>query len=79
QPHNLDANFNWYYVNQFIDHDMFMCFCGGGIRHKTTQEATQSFYKDRDALDSVPFKKKSKHIRMFYMPGSPMDEEEDEE
>ncbi|KAG2336862.1 hypothetical protein BDR05DRAFT_978682 [Suillus weaverae] len=30
QPRDLDTDFNWYYVNQFVDRDMFMRFRGGG-------------------------------------------------
>ncbi|KAG2123248.1 hypothetical protein DEU56DRAFT_688107, partial [Suillus clintonianus] len=33
QPRDLDADFNWYYVNQFVDRDMFMRFRGGGVGH----------------------------------------------
>ncbi|KAG2072967.1 hypothetical protein BDR04DRAFT_1012144, partial [Suillus decipiens] len=36
QPCDLDADFNWYYVNQFIDHDTFMHFRGSSIGHKAT-------------------------------------------
>ncbi|KAG0691498.1 hypothetical protein DFH29DRAFT_1010923 [Suillus ampliporus] len=55
---------------------MFMRFHGGGVGHKTTRDATQSFYEDRDALDSVPFKKESERTGMFYVPRSPMNEDD---
>lgn len=56
---------------------MFMRFRGGGVGHKSTREATQSFFEDRDALDSVPFTKESERTGMFYIPGSPMNEDID--
>lgn len=56
---------------------MFMRFRGGGVGHKSTWEATQSFFEDRDALDSVPFTKESERTGMFYIPGSPMNEDID--
>jgi hypothetical protein len=64
---------------RFVDRDMFMRFRGGGVGHKTTREATQSFYEDRDALDSVPFTKESERTGMFHIPGSPMNEVIDSE
>ncbi|KAG1822053.1 uncharacterized protein BJ212DRAFT_1264972 [Suillus subaureus] len=36
QPHDGGMDYSWYYVNQFVDCDMFMQFCGSGIGHKTT-------------------------------------------
>jgi hypothetical protein len=36
---------------RFADRDLLMHFWGGGVGHKSTQEATESFKKDRDQLD----------------------------
>ena len=37
---------------RFADHDMVMHFRGGGVGHKVTRAATDTFKKDRDKLDS---------------------------
>ncbi|KAG2063685.1 hypothetical protein BDR04DRAFT_1037310, partial [Suillus decipiens] len=34
EDHNQD--FLYFYVNHFVDHDMFMCFHGGSISHQVT-------------------------------------------
>ena len=36
---------------RFADRDLMMRFRGGGVGHKSTREATDSFKKDRDQLD----------------------------
>ena len=36
---------------RFADRDLMMRFRGGGVGHKSTREATDSFKKDRDHLD----------------------------
>jgi hypothetical protein len=36
---------------RFADRDLIMRFRGGGVGHKSTREATDSFKKDRDQLD----------------------------
>ncbi|KAG2046721.1 hypothetical protein BDR06DRAFT_898681 [Suillus hirtellus] len=53
--HLSENNKDWiyYYVNVFVDHDMFMRFHGGGMGHQTTREATQCFFHDRDSLDDI--------------------------
>ncbi|KIO11155.1 hypothetical protein M404DRAFT_40698, partial [Pisolithus tinctorius Marx 270] len=35
-----NEDWDWYYVNIFVDHDMFMCFQGSAVGHKTAREAT---------------------------------------
>jgi hypothetical protein len=38
-------------VSRFVDWDMLMRFCGGGVGHKSTWSATDQFLTDRDTLD----------------------------
>ena len=38
--------------NSFSDRDLLMRFRGGGVGHKSTREATDSFRSDRDRLDT---------------------------
>ncbi|KIK18469.1 hypothetical protein PISMIDRAFT_35320, partial [Pisolithus microcarpus 441] len=33
-----DEDWDWYYVNMFVDRDMFMRYRGGGVGHKSTCE-----------------------------------------
>ncbi|KAF8675505.1 hypothetical protein AX14_005100, partial [Amanita brunnescens Koide BX004] len=42
-----------YYINMFVDRDMFMRFRGGGVGHKSTREATDLFLPDRHPSDSA--------------------------
>ncbi|KIN94465.1 hypothetical protein M404DRAFT_35030 [Pisolithus tinctorius Marx 270] len=46
-----DEDWFWYYVNIFCDHDMMMQFRSGGIGHKSTRSATDTFLDDLDTLD----------------------------
>ncbi|KAJ2913887.1 hypothetical protein MD484_g6527, partial [Candolleomyces efflorescens] len=46
---NLD--WNYFYVNIFVDRDMFMRYRGGGIGHVDTRAAVDVWLKDRDKLD----------------------------
>jgi hypothetical protein len=39
------------FVIRFSDRDLMMRFRGGGVGHKSTQEASNFFKKDRDRLD----------------------------
>jgi hypothetical protein len=39
----------------FVDRDMFMRFRGGGIGHKSTNEATRCAYEDRDVMDTTDY------------------------
>jgi hypothetical protein len=41
-------------ILRFADRDLMMRFRGGGVGHKTTREATDSFKRDRDPLDGQP-------------------------
>ncbi|KAI0258587.1 hypothetical protein BC834DRAFT_1045792 [Gloeopeniophorella convolvens] len=40
-----------YYVNQFVDHDMLMRFCGRGVGHLGTRFLDEKLEKDRCAVD----------------------------
>ncbi|KAG1811133.1 uncharacterized protein BJ212DRAFT_1579186 [Suillus subaureus] len=64
--HENNEDWRFYYVNMFVDRDMFMRFRGGGVGHKSTRSATQIFRNDHDPLDCVA-------------PGDNADSEEDEE
>jgi len=48
---NNEGNEDWkyYYVNMFVDRDMFMRYRGGGVGHASTREATKTFLLDRHA------------------------------
>ncbi|SJL10860.1 uncharacterized protein ARMOST_14255 [Armillaria ostoyae] len=39
---SMEFLWDWlrYYVNIFVDHDMFKCYCSDGVGHKNTQEHT---------------------------------------
>ena len=39
----------------FVDRDMFMRFRGGGVGHKSTNEATRCAYEDRDVMDTTNY------------------------
>ncbi|KIJ07352.1 hypothetical protein PAXINDRAFT_121100, partial [Paxillus involutus ATCC 200175] len=58
QKSENDEDWNWYYVNMFVDRDMFMRFRGGGVGHQTTRDATRCLARDQDVLDQryVEFK-----------------------
>ena len=45
------SDFPLIFLFSFVDRDMFMRFCGGGVGHKSTREATNCFLADRDMLD----------------------------
>lgn len=51
--HENNEDWKFYYVNMFVDRDMFMRFRGGGVGHRSTRNATQTFCNDRDPLDCV--------------------------
>ncbi|KIJ06917.1 hypothetical protein PAXINDRAFT_19881 [Paxillus involutus ATCC 200175] len=59
QPVDGDTDWDWYYVNIFVDRDMFMRFRGGGVGHKPIRNAAQCLLEDRDELDKIPFVKES--------------------
>ncbi|KAF6742517.1 hypothetical protein DFP72DRAFT_830415 [Ephemerocybe angulata] len=46
-----DLDWNYFYVNIFVDRDMFMRYRGGGIGHVTTRAATNTLLGDRDDED----------------------------
>lgn len=52
-----EGNEDWvnYYVNCFVDRDMFMRFRGGGVGHKSTNENTRCAYEDRDVMDTTDY------------------------
>lgn len=50
-----DEDWDWYYVNMFVDRDMFMRYRGGGVGHKSTCEATRCLFNDREKLDRQTF------------------------
>ncbi|KAG6852258.1 hypothetical protein C0991_001497, partial [Blastosporella zonata] len=41
-----DLDYKHYFVNMFVDRDMFVCYTGGGIGHRATREATCSLSSD---------------------------------
>ncbi|KAG2348745.1 hypothetical protein BDR05DRAFT_980136 [Suillus weaverae] len=48
-----DKDWKFFYINIFVDRDMMMRFCGGGVGHKSTHEATAVFLEDCDPLDEI--------------------------
>ncbi|KAI6154798.1 hypothetical protein BKA82DRAFT_23219 [Pisolithus tinctorius] len=46
-----DEDWFWYYVNIFCDRDMMMRFHSGGIGHKSTRSATDTFLDNLNTLD----------------------------
>ncbi|KAF6741116.1 hypothetical protein DFP72DRAFT_834947 [Ephemerocybe angulata] len=48
---DMNTDWNYFYVNMFVDRDMFMRYRGGGVGHKSTRRATDFFLNDRDKLD----------------------------
>ncbi|OJA15138.1 hypothetical protein AZE42_07562 [Rhizopogon vesiculosus] len=38
EPDEVDPDWHFYYINMFVDRDMFMRFRGGGIGHKATRD-----------------------------------------
>ncbi|ETW75354.1 hypothetical protein HETIRDRAFT_430757 [Heterobasidion irregulare TC 32-1] len=49
QPAENDEDWEGYYINMFVDHDMFMRFGGGGIGHKGTWHPNTSLLQDGQA------------------------------
>ncbi|KAG6805196.1 hypothetical protein H0H92_000360, partial [Tricholoma furcatifolium] len=43
RPDEKDVDYERYYVNMFVDRDMYMRYTGGGIGHRNTREATEDF------------------------------------
>ncbi|PSS30937.1 hypothetical protein PHLCEN_2v2506 [Hermanssonia centrifuga] len=60
QPQELDEDWDLYYVNIFVDRDMFMRFLGGGIGHKATRlivkiaDTFRYFFKNEPAVVEDP-------------------------
>ncbi|KAK2467950.1 hypothetical protein APHAL10511_000245 [Amanita phalloides] len=50
-PSHEDMDWQQYYVNTFVDRDMFIRFRGGGVGHKSTRKETDQFLSDRHVLD----------------------------
>ncbi|KAF8546068.1 hypothetical protein OG21DRAFT_1587008 [Imleria badia] len=55
--HNKSENnedWDWYFVNIFVDRDIFMRHRGGGVGHKSTCETTHCLLDDCETLDKQP-------------------------
>ncbi|KAJ8580241.1 hypothetical protein M405DRAFT_753507, partial [Rhizopogon salebrosus TDB-379] len=46
-----NADWEFLYVNMFVDRDMLMLFRGGEVGHKSIRNATREFLEDCDPLD----------------------------
>ncbi|KAH9476649.1 hypothetical protein JR316_0010562 [Psilocybe cubensis] len=46
-----DKDWNYYYVNMFVDRDMFVRYLGGGIGHQATNEYTADLRPNFEARD----------------------------
>ncbi|EKM78993.1 hypothetical protein AGABI1DRAFT_75575 [Agaricus bisporus var. burnettii JB137-S8] len=55
QSRDKDNDWSFYYVNIFVDRDMMMRYRGGGVGHKLTRHATNTFLEDRDPFDELDF------------------------
>ncbi|KAK2459860.1 hypothetical protein APHAL10511_008124 [Amanita phalloides] len=47
QPSERDTDWQFYYVNIFVDRDMVLRYFGGGVGHASTRNATNHFLTDR--------------------------------
>ncbi|KAG2029893.1 hypothetical protein BDR03DRAFT_1017791 [Suillus americanus] len=47
-----EDEFMYFYVNHFVNHDMFICFHGGGVSHQVTREWDE-FLRNDGAVVSV--------------------------
>lgn len=63
---------------RFADRDLMMRFRGGGVGHKSTREATDSFKKDRDWLD-VKSDIEEDEVRPVVLETEPEIEEDEED
>ncbi|KAF9472522.1 hypothetical protein BDN70DRAFT_818524, partial [Pholiota conissans] len=45
-PTENDKDWIYYYVNISVDHDMIMCYRGGGVGHESTRAAINAFLED---------------------------------
>ncbi|KAG6809456.1 hypothetical protein H0H92_016160 [Tricholoma furcatifolium] len=43
-----DLDYERYYINPFVDRDMFVRFCGNGIGHYATRKSTQTLVRDTE-------------------------------
>ncbi|KAE9391227.1 hypothetical protein BT96DRAFT_1001541 [Gymnopus androsaceus JB14] len=78
QERDKDMDYFRYYVNMWPDHDMFMRFRGGGIRHLgSTLDATCVFEKSNDILESSG--ESNKHEGTYQEDGDGEDGEEESE
>ncbi|EGO03292.1 hypothetical protein SERLA73DRAFT_41223, partial [Serpula lacrymans var. lacrymans S7.3] len=77
QPSEKHFDYVWYYINQFVNRDMFLWFQGCGVGHKATCDATRSFLADVDELDGQEFVREWDDLRETK--GSNMDTEESDE
>ncbi|RXW16536.1 hypothetical protein EST38_g9319 [Candolleomyces aberdarensis] len=67
-----DVDWNFFYVNIFVDRDMFMRYRGGGIGHVDTQAAVDVWLKDRDKLDA---ERTEKELQRYTVDTADEDEE----
>ncbi|KXN81816.1 hypothetical protein AN958_03734 [Leucoagaricus sp. SymC.cos] len=65
-----DQDWLCYYVNIFVDHDMLMRYRGGGVGHKSTRNAVDTFLDDIDPWDLMSWED---------MPNDPRIESSEEE
>ncbi|KAF8546525.1 hypothetical protein OG21DRAFT_1479665 [Imleria badia] len=49
-----NEDWGWYFVNIFVDRDIFMRHRGGGVGHKSTRETTHCLLDDHETLDKQP-------------------------
>ncbi|KAG6806967.1 hypothetical protein H0H92_009333 [Tricholoma furcatifolium] len=54
-----DQDYERYYVNMFVDRDMYMRYTGGGIGHRNTREATSHFEVEMKRLWGSPLQSDS--------------------
>ncbi|RXW14730.1 hypothetical protein EST38_g11125 [Candolleomyces aberdarensis] len=62
-----DEDWNYFEVNMFVDHYMFMRFRDGGISHKTTRDATNFFLNDWEPGFSVQDATEAEELVEFSM------------
>lgn len=61
----------------FVDRDMFMRFRGGGVGHKSTSQATQFAYDDRDVMDTNNYESSDSDDEEAGFEHEPTDDDQD--
>jgi hypothetical protein len=61
----------------FLDRDMFMRFRGGGVGHKSTSQATQFAYDDRDMMDANDYESNDSDDAETASEHEPTDDDQD--